>query len=396
MMTALGHIMFWGGLLSLLHTYLFYPLLLKLLARGKAEQLPPTEEWPEVFIIMSAYNEERVIEEKMASLSAQEYPEGRLQILVGSDCSDDGTNRLAAAWAGREPRLSFFPYTQRRGKPEVINELAQEARRRASSPDYILIITDASVMMEPGTARRLAARFADPGVGLVDSHIKHTGMQRAGISEAENTYISGEVLLKHREGLAWGCMMGPFGGCYALRGRYFSPVPSTFLVDDFYITMRLFEQGGRAVSALDALCYEAVSHDIREEFRRKVRISAGNFQNLKAFRHLWWPPFGRLGFAFFSHKVLRWLGPFALIALLAGTALLALGGNLFYQLLFGLLAGGMLLLPPLDQLLHRWQIDWLPVRGARYFLAMNRALLAGFYKYLKGVRTNVWQPTKRN
>ena len=280
----------------------------------------------------------------------------------------------------------------------MINELADMARQHfsAGGTDPIFVITDASVMPTPGAVLKMVQHFRNPAIGLVDAHILHTGMQQQGISEAENTYISGEVRLKHHEGLAWGLMMGPFGGCYAIRARYFSKVPPTYLVDDFYITMRMFEQGGQAINELEAVCYEAVSHEIKEEYRRKARISAGNFQNLSTFPHLWWPPFSRLQFAFFSHKALRWLGPFLLLLIFVGSGVLAGSGNLFGQCLFAVMIAGTVLVPVLDQLLRKAGLHWLPLRGAHYFLVMNLALLTGFFKFIKGVRSNVWQPTKRN
>lgn len=387
--------------LGLVHTYLLYPLIMRWLARGKQPNQSVYDSdstWPQVAIIMSAYNEEAVIEEKMAHLLALHYPNGRLAMFIGSDCSDDQTNALMERFAARNSHVHFFPFRQRRGKPEVINELADLARQHFSKeePDPVFVITDASVMPKPEAVLKMVQHFRNPAIGLVDAHILHTGMQQQGISEAENTYISGEVRLKYHEGLTWGHMMGPFGGCYAIRARYFSKVPPTYLVDDFYITMRMFEQGGLAINELDAKCYEAVSHEIKEEYRRKARISAGNFQNLFTFPHLWWPPFGRLQFAFFSHKALRWLGPFFLLLILTGSGVLAGTGNLFWQWLFAVLTVGIILVPILDQLLRKAGLHWLPLRGARYFLAMNLALLTGFFKFIKGVRSNVWQPTKRN
>ncbi|MEQ8705874.1 MAG: glycosyltransferase [Phaeodactylibacter sp.] len=395
------HIIVWLSALGLVHTYLLYPLLMRWVARGKTPNttvFEPGATWPQVAVIMSAYNEAAVIEEKMAHLLALNYPEGRLSIFIGSDCSDDGTNALIAPFAAQQGHIYFFPFRERRGKPEVINELASHARTHfvEDGTDPVFVVTDASVMPTPDALLKMVQHFRNPGIGLVDAHIRHTGMQAQGISQAEDTYISGEVRLKYHEGLAWGRMMGPFGGCYAIRARYFSKVPPTYLVDDFYITMRMFEQGGLAINELGAICYEAVSHEISEEYRRKARISAGNFQNLTTFPHLWWPPFGQLRFAFFSHKALRWLGPFFLLLILAGSGALAFSGNLFWQGLFAVLTSGIILVPVLDQLLRQVGLHWLPLRGAHYFLAMNLALLTGFFKFIKGVRSNVWQPTKRN
>jgi hypothetical protein len=173
-------------------------------------------------------------------------------------------------------------------------------------------------------------------------------------------------------------MLGPFGGCYAIRSDYFSPVPPNFLVDDFYIAMGAFERGGLAVNDLEAYCYEAVSHSIKEEFRRKKRISAGNYQNLRRFGYLCWSKDWKLSFAFCSHIILTLMGN------IPGQVLLI---NL---VVFGLL------LPGLDVLLASQGIHWRILRSLRYFILMNIALLAGFFKYLKGIKSNVWQPTKRN
>ena len=145
-----------------------------------------------------------------------------------------------------------------------------------------------------------------------------------------------------------------------------------------------------------AICNEGVSHDIQEEYRRKRRISAGNFQNMRTFTQLWWPPFSALSYAFFSHKILRWLGPFFIIGILIGTGLLALSGNLLFIVLFPIIIIGMLLVIVLDQVFSYFSVHIPILRGLRYFLYMNAALLEGFFKYLKGIKSNVWQPPKRS
>lgn len=400
MMNWILGIVFWLSLLGILHSYLFYPLLLRWLARGKkANRLvyAPEDEWPQVSILLSAYNEQAVIRQKIDSLLQLSYPKEKLNFYIGSDCSSDGTNAILEAYAAKVPRLRFFPFAERRGKPGVINQLAEMAAEgQDKNPEHIFILTDASVMMDPGCLQALVRHFKNPEIDIVDAQMIHVGMKEEGISQAEDEYISSEVRLKHREGLVWGKMIGPFGGCFALRASRFSKVPANFLVDDFYLTMKVFEQGGKAINDLEATCREPVSHELREEFRRKARISAGNFQNMTTFTHLWWPPLRPLSFAFFSHKVLRWLGPFLILAILLSSALLALGGNLFYCLLFWVMAGGSILLPLLDLLFNALGLNILPLRGARYFVMMNLALLQGFIKFIKGIRSNVWEPTKRS
>jgi len=400
-MNLLVDIVFWGCLTALLHTYFFYPLLLLLLARGKQNNtlIYRTDEGlPYISVIMSVYNEEKVIDDKLRSLIAQDYPAAKLAFFIGSDGSDDATDRIVRSWEATAGRVHFFPFARRRGKPQVINELVALALRqhRPAGREHVLLITDANVMLSKQTTRRLAEHFRRESIAIVDANMVHTGMTADGISQAENTYISSEVRLKHCEGIVWRKMIGPFGGCYALRSTFFTPIPENFLVDDFYIAMRAFEKGGDAVSEPEAVCYEAVSHEMREEYRRKARISAGNFQNLRTFHHLWWPVDDALAFAFFSHKVLRWCGPFFLIGLLTANAILAWQSNIFYRTLLFFMLAVLLVAPMVDYLLTALKINVLPLRGIRYFMVMNFALLEGFFKYVKGIKTNVWEPPKRH
>lgn len=354
------------------------------------------DQWPFVSVVMSLYNEAAVISDKLDSLLKVEYPPDRLAVFIGSDASSDQTNQIVGAFARKYPLFRFYPFEARRGKPLVINDLVSRVLQdNPPAPDHVLLITDANVLLTPETLHSLARHFSDPEMAIVDAHMVHTGMKSAGISKSENQYISGEVALKNREGLLWGAMIGPFGGCYAVRSDYFHPVPPNFLVDDFFIAMKALEKGGKAVNDLEAICYEGVSHQIQQEYRRKARIAAGNFQNLATFFHLWWPPITKLGFAFFSHKVLRWFGPFFLLTMLVCAAVLWALGNLFFGAVLIFLLGAMVVIPLLDYLFQLLKINILLFRNVRYFVFMNIALLEGFFRYFKGIKNNVWEPVNR-
>ncbi len=365
---------------------------------GKSAAAPPGEpsRWPHVSAVMAVYNEEAVMEEKLQSLLALDYPNELLDIYIGSDCSSDQTNSILASYSKQHTNIHFFPFEVRRGKPGVINKLVELLRQqRPPDPQHIYLLTDASVMLTPQALRKLVRHFEAKDMFMVDANMVNTGLSDGGIARSESKYVQTEVRIKHLEGQLWGTMLGPFGGCYALRSNYFEPVPPNFLVDDFYIAMRAFEQGGRAINDLEAICYEAVPHDIWEEYRRKARISAGNFQNLATFKHLLKKPFKPLGFAFLSHKVLRWLGPFFIIFALVSSAALAWQGNLWYHYLLYLQLAILVGVPLLDYGLKKLNIHLLILRNITYFFAMNAALLEGFFNYLKGIKTNVWQPPKR-
>jgi cellulose synthase/poly-beta-1,6-N-acetylglucosamine synthase-like glycosyltransferase len=409
-MEVFAQIIFWGSVLGLAHSYLFYPLLLRALAKGKQ---PNTQVFasddpglPVVAVLMSVYNEERVIAEKLASLRALHYPPGKLHLYIGSDCSDDGTAAIIRDFIVQNPvfPIQFHDFLQRRGKPPVINDLARLAKAGMSEAQInapagespqVFLLTDASVMLEPDTLYRLVRHFKNPKIGVVDAHMRGIGLRSEGISQSEERYLSGEVLLKHREGLTWGMMIGPFGGCYALRADLFEPVPPNSLVDDFWLVFRVLEKGYAAINDLEAVCHEGATHRVADEYRRKKRIAAGSFQNLARFRHWVLPPVTRLGFAFFSHKVLRWFGGFFLLAAYLSLAVLALL-NHFYRPVFWVLSAAALVVFALNFLQNRLKIKPIPlVKNLAYFAAMNIALIDGFFKWLRGIRENTWQRTTR-
>lgn len=393
------HLLFWLCISCLVHSYIVYPMLLRWWASNlkiETNYFEKEEEWPQVSVIMAAYNEEAVLDEKMQSLLDLDYPKDRLSFYVGSDCSSDKTNAILTALAKKEPRLHFFPFTERQGKPGVVNNLTKSAfAKNGKTQDHLFLMTDASVMLEKGTLKQLVRHFKDPEIALVDSHILGTNLQKPGISQSENSYVGSEAKLKNREGLLWGTMIGPFGGCFVLRSNYYHEVPTNFLVDDFYVAFKAMLQGGKAINDLQAICYESISQDINEEFRRKVRISTGNFQNLTTFAAVLRKPFSPLGFAFLSHKVFRWLGPFFILGSLIIALYFAFNGNTLYQLILICYGGILIVIPLLDKMLHILKVHIMPFRHVRYFMAMNRALFVGFFKFMAGVEKGIWEPTKR-
>ncbi len=384
---------------ALLHTYVLYPILVRLAAANlpgnQIQFAPNAPNLPRVTVLMSLHNEEKVIAEKMRALHALRYPEALIRFYIGSDASSDQTNAIVADFAQKDPRIQFFPFAVRRGKPPVINELA--ARALTDYPagiEHVFLLTDASAMPEPDALWRLIQHFKNPQIGVVDAHMRGAGLRREGISRSEAQYLSGEVLLKHAEGKLWGKMIGPFGGCYALRSDLFEPVPPNSLVDDFYLVFRVLERGYAAINELEAVCYEGATHRMRDEFKRKKRIAAGNFQNLARFRRWVFRPFSALGFAFISHKILRWLGGFFIAAAWLSCAWLAFQ-NQFFQVVFWLFSFALFGVPLLDRLAQSLRIQLPVLKHLAYFLAMNAALIAGFVKWRRGVRDNVWERTER-
>ena len=384
--------LFWVSVLAIFHTYILYPFLLKLFVVNKKSNMTffsLDDNLPSVSILLSAFNEEEVIAEKIESVFSNNYPLNKLEFIIGSDNSTDKTNEIIKKYALKYPNLYFFAFDKRQGKGNIINQLLNK------STGEILILTDANVIFDKDTIFHLVKHFKNKKIGLVDTQMINKGLQKGGISVQEKSYISREVIIKNRESKIWGTMMGPFGGCFAIRRYLYSKVPSNYLVDDFYINMKVFEKGRKAINELDAKVYEDVSNNLRDEFRRKIRIATGNFQNLFTFWKLLFPPFTGLAFSFFSHKVLRWFGGFFIFIAFFTNIYLLFEENLFYQISF-LFQCILLLLPFFDFILKKINVHIAIFRFITHFYSMNLALLIGFFKFLKGVKTNVWQPTKRN
>lgn len=391
-------IVFWFSVFCILMSYLFYPALLRLFSFFRKCKIVcesvPFPELPMVSVLMAVYNEELVIEKKIRSVFASTYPQNKLEVFVGSDKSGDKTNQILENLQKEFPNLFFINFTERQGKKNIINQLIDKSKGE------ILISTDANVLFTENTIVELVKCFVDPSVGLADSNMKHHGLVSNGISIQESAYISREVGIKNLEGQLWGTMMGPFGGCFAIRKTAYTKVPANHLMDDFYVNMKVLEKGYKSVNNLDSHVYEDVSNQFAEEFKRKIRIAAGNFQNLAAFYPLL-NPFAKRGnisslalsFCFLMHKVLRWFGPFFLIFI--GITGLILFSSPLYKILTILYLVSFLMVG-FDFTFKKYNVHVTYLRFASHFYGMNLALLLGLVKYFKGVKTNVWQPTKRN
>lgn len=383
-------VIFFLSLFLLFHSYVLFPIVLKILARNKSQNklsYAKTDDLPTVNILLAVFNEELVIEEKIKSTFNTSYPLHKIKFLIGSDASTDKTNEIIEKYQHQFPiHLEIFP--GRTGKSGIINKLAELANAE------IFILTDANVFFNEETIYELVKHYKNDEIAQVGGNIINPIVKKDGISFQEKSYLSRENLIKFQEGVVWGCMIGAFGGCYSIRAKNYVPVPKNFLMDDFYISMSVFEKGKKAINELDAQCIEDVSNKIEEEFRRKVRISAGNFQNLNRYKGLLWPPYTGLAFSFASHKVFRWYGPLFLIVAFFCAFILSNSSNFYF---YSMLLICLLFLSPLiDKVLKAIGIHIKLLRFATHFILMNFALLKGFIWYLNGVESNVWKPTQRN
>lgn len=382
-----AHFIFWTSLMAIAYSYLIYPALLRIRA-GKKTLTPPEDptEWPTVEVVFAAYNEEGVLEEKLQSVLNSDYPKDKLSVRVGSDASTDKTDAILENIAASDDRLTWRRFGGRSGKANIINALTDE-----SSAD-ILIPTDANIMFTKNTVKQLVRWFGNDRTSIVGANIIYEDANKKGIAPQEDFYLRRENNIKEREGLLYGTAMGIEGGCYAIRKDAFRPIPKNYFMEDFFQSMQVMQRGEDVLVDTKAIVYEDVSTEIREEYQRKVRISIGNFQNLKHFYPVLYKQTFPLGFVFFSHKVLRWVTPFLLLIMLFSSLQMAFSGATLHQwlIVIAILWIGI----TVAQVKRIASFGGIPSFAA-HFLYMNLALFHGFIKFSKGVKSNVWKPTKR-
>jgi cellulose synthase/poly-beta-1,6-N-acetylglucosamine synthase-like glycosyltransferase len=388
-MMMVAEIVFWILFGILFYSYFVFPFLLRILSkiiRCKREESPKLFKYPAVSVIISVYNEQAHIENKLQNILNSNYPSEKIEIIVGSDGSNDKTNSIISAMAATSPLIKPLYFKDRRGKSSVINDCVSVATGE------FLILTDAKALFDEETMTNLLKNFHDPRVGIAGATIINNNSKCKGIAHQESTFMSQEIKVKYDESVAFGCCVGIYGACYAIRKELLPCVPQHFAVDDFYISMKVLEKRHHVILDIKSRCYENVTSKLTEEFRRKVRIGVGNIQNLKTFSHLLLR-FNALSFCFLSHKVIRWIGPFLLIAMLFLNAVLWNEG-LFYKILLIIQLLGILA-SVIDFYIKKNHLRIVILRFIIHFYLMNFALLVGFYKYVIGVKANVWEPTNR-
>jgi cellulose synthase/poly-beta-1,6-N-acetylglucosamine synthase-like glycosyltransferase len=367
-----------------------YPVLLKRLsnpASGKA-RLPTAStcnpsgdaQWPDITIIVPAFNEGRWIAEKIRNLAALDYPPSCFQVIIACDGCQDDTAAIALATAA-EPicqgvRFSVHNYQLNRGKVAVINQLV------ARSDAELILLTDVSALLSIDSLRLAALAFRDPSVGVVNSHYQLWQPE----SKGEQLYWRYQCELKLREA-ALGATLGTHGAGYVFRRRLFRPLAADTINDDFVLPMQIVAQGYRAVQHQDITSLEMEASTEQMDFQRRTRISAGNVQQLWRLRGLLHPRHGGLAFAFASGKGLRVAMPYCMLTALVGSLFLAPSYALFM-----LIATGQILLYGLAAwaILNR-HCQQPAMQTLSYLVSGHFASLCGSLRYAFGLERGRWQ-----
>lgn len=340
---------------------------------------------PKVSLIISAYNEERVIKAKIENSLSLDYPDEKLEIIVVSDASTDKTDSIVAFYANKGVVLRRME--KRNGKTAGLNEAIPLARGE------IIVFTDANAMFASDSIQRLVENFSDPTVGCVTGDSRYVGVEESSVGKMEDTYWSGERFLKIKE-TQIGSMVGSDGAIFAIKSNLFSPLHLDD-INDFVTPLQIVSLGYRCIFEPGAICYEGAMARYREEFRRKMRIVNRSLYGLFRVKSLLNPfRYGWFSFQLLSHKLLRWLTSFFLVFLLVSNMFLFVEGKgSFYavtlsgQFLFYFLGIAGLFL----ENSRKWP-NFLSLPS--YFLVVNVASLLGILKCLFGQRIRMWEPER--
>lgn len=370
--------MFWFSLLALFYAFIGYPLIIWLAAAlwGR-KALKDQNHTPTVSVLLSVYNEEQVIRQKIENFLQLDYPEESIELLVISDGCSDKTEEIVRSFA--LDRVRLLVQKERGGKTLALNRGALEAKGE------IFVFTDANSMFEPDAVRLLVSHFASNEVGLVSGRSQYLD----DCGRTENTggaYRRYEDFIKEMES-ATVSIVGADGAIYAMRRELYEPLPSQF-INDLLHPIQVVRRGFRAVQEPSAQCSEVLESEVRGELRRQTRIMAQSWLIvfsqavgiLKAGR-------GGYFWAMISHKVLRWL-TLPILATLLVTNLVLWGDGWVFRVMF------LLQVAFYASALLGWISDKERMRIPSMFLMLHLAALIGLVRLAAGQVYATWDPRR--
>jgi poly-beta-1,6-N-acetyl-D-glucosamine synthase len=314
---VIAEAVFWVGACVVAYTFVGYPCAIAVLARLRPRPVRGGPVRPSVSLLIAAHNEARSIARKLDNALALDYPLDRFEIVLASDGSTDATCEIAARYGGQGVRALAFPV--RRGKPSVLNDAIPQCR------GDIVVLSDARQLYDRGAIVALVENFADQTVGAVSGELHLENRAGAGVGEGVGLYWRYEKIIRRSES-ALDSTVGATGAIYAIRRALFEPIPWDTLLDDVLIPLRIARRGHRVVFEPRARAFDEVAETPRQEFTRKVRTLSGNLQLFVREAWLWSPRQNRLWLQALSHKLLRLVAPFGLVAVLAASVALATDG----------------------------------------------------------------------
>ena len=383
MIVILAQAIFWLSSAALFYVYIGYPIVAYAISRVFPKPVRKGVFEPKVSVIITAYNEEKSILSKIENTLHIDYPREKLEVIVASDASSDGTDAIVERFSDNGVKL--FRREGRLGKTTMQNDAVEIATGE------VILFSDATTIYRPDVLRAVLPNFADETVGCVAGKLVYVDNMDSGVGTGAKSYWSYETILKESESLA--CSLIGVSGClYAVRKAAYIPMyPEA--CSDFLICTVIYRQGLRSVYEPAALCTEHTNTRIDNEFQMRVRIISQTFTDLWKNRDMLNPlKSGFYGVELLSHKVLRYAAPVFLATTFVSTAFLAsqslfFGGLLFLQVSFYMLAFAAWLLGSKNLKLGIFA-------APLYFVLANLSSVMGFYKFLRGERFTRWEPVR--
>lgn len=382
---SISIVVFWISAGAIFYVYIGYPALVFVLSRIFRRQANQAKFEPSVSVIITAYNEERDIAKKIENTLGIDYPKEKLEIIVASDCSTDGTDEIVQGYAGQNVRL--IRQDRRLGKTSAQNMAVREAT------GDIILFSDATTMYETDVLKQMLPNFADDSVGCVAGSLIYRDPSDSNVGSGARSYWNYESSLRQWESEACS-LIGASGCLYAVRRSAYVPMyPEA--CSDFLIATVVYRQGLRTVFEPTAICVEETNRDSRKEFQMRVRVIAQTFTDLWRNRDMLNPfKAGFFAIELFSHKLLRYALPLFFLGTFASSGILASSSSIFlalfiFELLFAIAAG-------LGAVLDRNRVKAGALSLPFYFFLANGASIVGLYKFLKGERYAHWEPIRSN
>jgi len=391
-------IIFWAFLFVIFYTYIGYGIVLYFLVRVKRllKKSKPTTiidgYEPEVTLFVAAYNEKDYVDEKVANSLSLEYPLEKVKQVWVTDGSNDGTPDLLRKYS--DQGVEVYHKDARGGKIGAMN------RGMAFVKTPIVIFSDGNTSLGKESIQRIVNLFADPKVGCVSGEKRIYQKDKDAAAGTEGIYWKYESTLKKWDAELYS-VVGAAGELFAIRTELFQHVEKDTLLDDMIISLRVAMKGYTIQYDPEAYAIETASANVKEELKRKVRISAGGFQAIVRL----WPllnifKYGWLSFQFVSHRVLRWtIAPLGLAVILILNAFITFNeGFLNFNNLFTFIFWGQILFyvaALLGWFLENKQIKVKVLFVPYYFFIMNLSVYMGLNRYLKGNQSVKWERAKR-
>ncbi len=378
-------LLFWIPLLAVFYSYVVYPIAVALFAKkfGKKTAFASAY-YPNIGILVPAYNEEKVIRKKIENVLALDYPAEKISVWIGSDQSNDATESIVKELMASDSRIHLWVSPDRGGKTQVVNRLIPEIDAE------LILLTDANTMHQADCLQKMTGHFADPIVGGVAGRIGHIAEENEG-ELSEDVYRNYEVNQKKNESALHSCISA-FGGFYLIRKSSFRSIPANaYSNDDVLIPMNIVRLGQRMIFEPNAVSEEDLTCDVGTEYKRRIRIGAGNYQSFSWLLDFLNPLKGWPAFCYVSHKAIRWFSAiFLAVSFGALGVLTAFGSCQIYSLLFfaGVIGIAIVLVGYLGLKIK-------VLRPAYYFFIMNIALIQGFFRFAKGIKSAAWSRTDR-